>query len=730
MQPDDGHERRASVSVPTRVHDAGSASAKIAEPVQFRILGPLEVSTPTGGVAISSRRQRAVLARLLLDVGRVVSVEQFVDAIWTSAPATARTQVAICVSGLRRLLLECGLGPGALITSSPGYVLDVPLDWVDVRVMERLVARARARMSADLTEAAGLFRAALGLWRGPVLGELQGGSMAAIGKNLDERRLSITEECFDVEIELGLGPSIADDIAALVSQFPYRESLRGQLMAALYAGGRTVEALDAYRRGRELLVEELGVEPGPHLQELHRLILGGAALPGSAARNRHLTPARPQGTVPVQLPAADEMFVGRTAALATLDGLVDAQAGRAVAVIHGTGGVGKSSLALYWAHRRAEQFPDGHVFVDLHGYDGDREPVPPATALSRILGHLVEPSDYVPAGHDEQVALLRNITHDRRVLVILDNARSLAQCPLLSPPPGCTVVITTRAAPTYRADTAIKVGLEGFPPEAAMALMRTATHSGQCDDERALSRLISYCDGLPKLLRIAAAKLSARPYWSVVHLAERMADESRRLDELGYGDHDVRADLALGHTLLDAPLKTLLRRVAVADPGDLDARTAAALMGCRPIAAEEMLAQLADAHFIRFHMIDAHGHPLFKLPGLVRLFVRERVDDEEPAADLAEALSRLYASCPADPIGHRDPREVRAPVPPPDLPLVDGVLTDPEAWPWSDWSALPSLDEHRPATHQTGVGKVRRDAARPAVSRLLPHRFACPGGEK
>src|SRR5256885_7386770 len=253
---------------------------------------------------------------------------------------------------------------------------------LQIVVGDRELRLGRSREQRGL---AALRLGALSLWRGAALAGTPGGLIEAAAAGLDEQRLAVLEECLSLDLALGRDQEVVAELAGLVAEHPLRERVRGLLMQALYRSGRRAEALEVYRRGRQILVEELGLEPGAELRDLERAILA----------DDPLAPA--PGPPPAQLPAGPDHFTGRTGYLAALDALLAERAGRTpVAIVAGAPGVGKTALAVHWAHRVRRYFPGGQLYVNLRGYGSD-PPLRPIHALAHFLTALCGPEGQVPS---------------------------------------------------------------------------------------------------------------------------------------------------------------------------------------------------------------------------------------------------------------------------------------------------------------------------------------------
>src|SRR5215469_5339509 len=422
-------------------------------PPAFHILGPVQVTHADAPVMLGGPRERVLLAALLTEHGRVVSVDGLARALWGDRPpATARHQVAIGVSRLRKSFAAAGAGRDVIATCAPGYL--VADGWLDVRCFEERARQAHDALAVgDREEAARLLRAALSLWRGPALNGIDRPFAEIEAARLEERRLLVTEERIGLELDLGRHEELVGDLLALVRAHPLRERLRGLLMLALHQAGRRAEALAVYQDGRGQLVEALGVEPGPQLRAVHQAVLRDEPARRDLAW-RDMARRDAALPVPAQLPPDVWGFIGRRAELDALDELasVPGTAGNGAAdrplpigIIAGVAGVGKTGLALHWSHGATHRFPDGQLYADLRGYDAHQEPLLPGAALDGFLRALGVPGEQIPGALDERAALFRSVLHGRRVLIVLDNARTPEQVrPLLPGSSSCLVLVSSR----------------------------------------------------------------------------------------------------------------------------------------------------------------------------------------------------------------------------------------------------------------------------------------------
>ncbi|GAA3585331.1 BTAD domain-containing putative transcriptional regulator [Nonomuraea rosea] len=628
----------------------------MANGLSFRILGSLAVFVGERQLAVNGLRQRVILAVLILNAGRVVSIERLAEAIWgPHQPPTARNQIVICISGLRRALAEAGASGDLLGTAPPGYVLHARPEQVDALEAERLAAEGRAAQGAgDLETAAKLFRQACDQWRAPVLAGVESTYVEGEAHRLEDRRLTLTEERIQLELALGRHGDLIHDLTALVEANPLRERLRAQLMLAQYRGGRRAESLDTYRTGRTLLVDELGIDPGNELQSLHDAILRDALEPAYPEQPRPADApppaADPHRTVPAQLPADIPHFIGRADEQAELDALLKERASKnllTIALITGVGGVGKSSLAVRWGHSVAHLFPDGQLFVDLRGYDLNAEPLNAGVVMDRFLRALGVGGDRIAHELDERAAQFRTTIAKRQLLIVLDNARVIEQVrPLLPGSGNCCVIVTSRdpLGDLTAREGATMVHLDVLSATDSAALLAGVADPAVMDeDPGATARLGRLCDGLPLALRIVGARLTARSYWTPARLVKRLADERRRLDELSYGQLTVRATFALSYRDLSPEAARMFRRLGLLEVPDFAPWVGAALLDIDDIEGENLIEQLVDAQLLEAVGRDCADQVRYRFHDLVRLYAKERALAEESEQERMEAVSRALA---------------------------------------------------------------------------------------
>ncbi|WP_200308805.1 AfsR/SARP family transcriptional regulator [Streptomyces adelaidensis] len=609
--------------------------------LEFRLLGPVEAWHGDRPLRLGGPKPRALLAVLLLRAGQVVPADVLVDVIWGDEPPdTARALVQTYVSALRRALP--GEAAEAIETRPPGYVMRPGVGRVDLAEFEaRTTDGRRAAADGDHEAAARLLREALELWHGPALGGVGEGLRGEAGR-LEEARQAALEERIAAELEGGGHEAeLVTELTALVGARPTRERLRGQLMLGLYRLGRQADALAVYAEGRAVLADELGLDPGPDLNRLYEAILRAepALLATASAPPKAAAAPRPVSLLP---PAIGD-FTGREDELAQVVGrLTGEREAMPVVVVSGAAGVGKSALAVQAAHRLAGEYPDGQLYAELHGFS---EPVPPAEVLGRLLRALgADP----PEDTAERGDLFRSLVAGRRLLLVLDDANGEAQVrPLLPGSATCGVLVTSRArlgglVGARRTDLDVLDGVRGLE-----LLTRVTGPERTPDDPReeaAARRIVELCGGLPLALRIAGARLATRRHWTPSVLAERLADEHRRLDELAVGDLAVRASLGLSYQALDECSRRILRRIATLGSADVAVWTVAALADTPEDEAEEILERLLDAQLIDCPGRDQVGQPRYRLHDLVRVYAAERAESEDPVVDRTAAVGRALAA--------------------------------------------------------------------------------------
>ncbi|KAA2261960.1 tetratricopeptide repeat protein [Solihabitans fulvus] len=607
--------------------------------MEFRILGPVEAEGSAGRLRLGTK-QTALLSVLLLQANRVVPVDTLVDAVWADdPPARASATLQTAVFRLRQALAAAEPGAEqrlAFVPGSSGYRLDTEPAELDLDVFRARVAGARtAAGSGRLSEAADQLRAALALWRGAPLVALPGRHLAAQADRLAEERLVALEERLSVDLALHRAAELVPELRELVADHPLRERLRGQLMLALHLAGRQADALRVFDDTRRTLADELGVDPGPELCQLHQRILrGDRDLPAPAGA------ARQAGRNDLPGDIAD--FTGRDTEVRRLVAVLadngrDGATAVVIAAVDGMAGIGKTTLAVHAAHQLADRYPDAQLFIDLHGHTTDQNVVEPMAALDVLLRALGVPGDRIPTALDDRSALWRAELAERRALLVLDNAATAAQVrPLLPGTPQCLALITSRRR-LADLEIARTLSLDVLPAVDAETMFTAIVGAGRIAPESALvPEVMRLCGQLPLAIRVAAARLRSRPMWTVQHLVERLAQGHSGLSELTAGDRSVAAAFALSYRHLTAAQQRLFRLLGLHPGPDFDVRAAAALADLPVGEAERLLEDLVDVHLLR-----QPAPERYQFHDLLRQHARQTAQRADSPAARTRAVTRL-----------------------------------------------------------------------------------------
>jgi DNA-binding SARP family transcriptional activator/tetratricopeptide (TPR) repeat protein len=627
----------------------------VTDDVVVRVLGPVEVRAADGWLA-GPPQQRLILVVLALQAGQVVPVGELVDAVWDEEPPrSAKASIQVLVTGLRRVLTAL---PGAGVDRcGDGYRLRIAAGEVDARRFRTLVQVARKAGNSQAAMAA--FDQALALWQGPALADVAGtAKIEAIRAGLTAERLSAMQDRVSVMLHLGRDREAAEELAGLLAANPLAERLAGMLMVAWCRSGRKADALQLFRDMRERLSDELAVEPGPELQRLHQRILAGdlalEAPAGGVAPNGR-PPAGPEEPVaggdgllvmPRQLPAAAAHFTGRAQELRMLYGSLQ-RLGRAdgtvvISAIGGTPGVGKTALAVHWAHQVAELFPDGQLYVNLRGFGPSGAPLTAGEAVCGFLESLGISRDRIPAGTDAQAGLYRSMLAGRRMLVVLDNAADEAQVrPLLPGSAGCLAVVTSRRPlPGLAAvEGALRISLDLMSEAEAGQLLAARLGARRVAAEpSAVSELAALCARLPLALAVAAVRAASSPGLALTSLTEQLRDMRGRLDVLDAEDaaSSVRAVFSWSYQNLSAPAARMFRLLGTHPGPDISLPAAASLAGVPRTRARRILAELTGTHLL---IQDARGR--FAFHDLLRAYAMEAAQGEEDQAEQLAATQRM-----------------------------------------------------------------------------------------
>jgi DNA-binding SARP family transcriptional activator len=588
--------------------------------MQVRLLGPVDVVVDGRPRPVRGLRRQAVLATLALHSGEVVSTGKLADVVWgKTAPPTAANTLQSHVSFLRTVLGS----RAAILARPPGYVLDLGDDHTDVQLAEQFLRQGT--QSADPARGARLLQDALALWRGQPLADVVGLEwLEEQAERLDLLGVRVRRALLTARLAAGEHAQLVPDLEQMAADHPLDEQIHAELMLALYRSGRQADALAAYQRLRRTLGEELGIDPGQPLRDLEVAILRqdqalDALVPVSPT-------ARPAVPVPAQLPSAVPAFVGRDAELAGLDALLRATvqataAGTAtlvIAALSGTAGVGKTALAVHWAHRAAAQFPDGQLYVNLRGFDPGGA-VEPSEALRGFLDALGVPAARIPESLPAQAGLYRSLLAGKRVLVVLDNAKDAGQArPLLPGSPGCLAIVTSRNQLTglVATDGAYALTLDLLDSADARRLLACRLGSRRVAREPdAVDEIIASCARLPLALTIAAARAAASPGFPLAVLATDLRKATGVLDPLDGGDPatDVRAVFSWSYDALTTDAARLFRLLGLHPGPDIALPAAASLAATPPERAHALLAELTRAHLLAEHAPGRYGfHDLLR----------------------------------------------------------------------------------------------------------------------
>jgi DNA-binding SARP family transcriptional activator len=600
---------------------------------------------------VSAPRLRTVLAVLLWRANQPVQVGELADLVWDGAPpAGAPEALRALVMRLRRRLGK--EAAARIVTRAPGYAIEVSSDELDASRFETLTRQADDAIHADRwADAARAAAGALVLWRSAPLADIP-------SQLLQDRWVPILQQLHvqalacrvEADLHEGRHLQLIPQLRELTARHPLRENFHGQLMRALAGSGQRAEALAAYKEARRTLAAELGIDPGPELRLLHERVLAGDASLTAAQAAAEVDQDDPAHTEPVQpapvlrqLPASVRSFVGRQAEVSRLGDLVrqalypvGAAGTVVISAIDGMAGVGKTALVLHATHQMAGQFPDGQLFIDMHGYTQGHEPRPASEALEMFLRALGVPPQQIPAGTDERAGMFRHRLFGTRTMIVLDNVASEAQIrPLIPASAGCVVLVTSRRR--LRAlDEACQLSLDVLPRADALELFLAVAGPGQVPpDNPTLVEIVELCGQLPLAVRIAAALLRHRPVWTAEHLARLLRAQQGRIRALSDGERDLGAALDLSYCSLTAVVQLTFRCLGLIPGPDFDAYAAAALTGAGPAAAARVLEDLVDHNLVIQHLPGR-----YRLHDLVRLHARAlAARGPEPARGVA--LDRL-----------------------------------------------------------------------------------------
>jgi DNA-binding SARP family transcriptional activator len=589
--------------------------------VKFRILGVLTVHDDDGAeLCITQQLHRSALAVLLFYAGQPVRSPQLCDLIWgANPPRSARSALRVCIHGVRSALLPTQ----RLDTVPAGYRFRVLPGELDLMRFRDLYSQGRQALdSRDPNAAKQSFAAALSVCGDLELGDLPDTPvMAAERANLLYQRADSEEALIHARLALGEHGAVVGQLRSMVIADPLREHAWALLMTALCQSGRPAEALGAYAQARASLVRELGIEPGPELQQLlRRIMVGDPGLgpPGYSIAASGSISERPHKVRQLPAPVAD--FTGRAEPRRQVSRLLRAP-GVPVVVVNGLPGAGKTALALAAAQRLTRAFRGGQLYAALGGCAQPRDPQEAVAEMLRALG---VPPDRIPPAGREREALYRSVLAGQEILVLADDAVSAAQVrPLLPGTAGCALLVTSRHSLADLAGARVVELAEFEPGEAVTLLGRIIGHDRVAAEPEAAARIAAACGHLPLAVRIAGAKLAARPGWPLETFAQILGAQPISLDELTVGDLAVRACVASSYLALDARARRVFSLLSLAGARDFPGTAAMALSGdpCAAVIAD----QLADRGLLTRVPARDGLPPHYRMHLLLRAFAAEHV---------------------------------------------------------------------------------------------------------
>ncbi len=650
--------------------------------MRFRMLGPLEVQVDGSWSGITAAKWRTVLAVLLLQPGQVVSTERLISEVWPDeTPARATNLISVYVHRLRRLI---GDPDGKVLTTrAPGYQLVVGAEDIDAGEFAQLAREGRQALSAGhFEQASTVLGEALGLWQGSrALTDVPPSALvSAEASRLEESRVETFQLRIQADLGCGRHAQVVGQLHRLLADYPLREELWALLMRALYTSGRQAEALEAYAQARQVIADELGVDPSAELQQLYERILRAEpagpspsptpvpadspfATPVTVAPVEPAPPGQAAGTpgepaslaagpgppLPrvAQLPADIPDFTGRSDHLQSLRDLLshpgrpDSPGAVVVAAVIGAGGLGKTTLAVHAAHLLRGHYPDGQLYARLQG--AAQNPADPGDVLARFLRDLGTEPARMPADAEERAALYRSVLTDRKVLIVLDDARDAAHVrPLLPGSASCAVLVTTRSRmPDLAGSRFIDLDVLGRDEAWRMFAGIIGENRAEAEPE-ATGDVLTACAGLPLAIRIAGARLAARSSWTVRTIATRLSDERSRLNWLRTGDLAVRACFEVSFTSLPAPdaggvdPAHAFRMLGLWQGSSLGLPGAAALLGQPEAITADALEVLVDAQLLQSPAADR-----YRFHDLLRAYAADRAATEETASARGDAVRRV-----------------------------------------------------------------------------------------
>jgi DNA-binding SARP family transcriptional activator/tetratricopeptide (TPR) repeat protein len=648
--------------------------------VEFRLLGGVEAHRSGQAVGVGHARQQCVLAVLLVQANTAVSIDELIERVWADRPPhRSRETLHSYLTRLRRILAG---SEADIVRRGNSYQLRVAESAIDLHRFHQLTREAR--ISPD-NEAVVLLDTALGLWRGEPFAGLDTPWLHGVRATLITQRHAAELDHTDIELRLGHHANLLAGLSAQAERSPLDERLAGQLMLALYRSGRQADALAHYRHARAQLDAELGVDPSTALRDLHHQILtNDPRLDRNPVRTTAPPPHSPV-PVPRQLPPPPRSFTGRTAELDRLTTRLDGPNPTVrISVIAGTGGIGKTWLALHWAHRNLDRFPDGQLFVNLRGFDPSGKPISLQDAVRGFLEALGVDAAAIPVALDAQVGLYRSLVADRRMLILIDNAANTSQvAPLLPGSPGCTVLVTSRDRLTslIAAHDAYPVPLDVLPEADARDLLGTRLGAHRLAGEpEAVTDLLASCAGLPLALSIVAGRAQEHPEFPLTTLATELHDATHRLGSADGHTNSVRTILSWSYTTLTPQHATTFDLLGLAPGPDISTTAATNLTHQHPTTTHTALRALERASLIHQHTPNR-----YRMHDLIRLYAQEQAAElsreTQEAALLRLVDFYLHTAYAADKL--LDPHRVDVEPEPPApgcTPLAISSIEDAMAW--------------------------------------------------